>query len=151
MLENLIDRCELQVLEGHCVVLGVKIRCCSPFSRQKLQGRFVAPKTSESEMKSTSFPPRPGVYLLSAHVRPQRSQPATVVEDTVTSTSISPHSSQHNRWPGGRRNTEGERQGEHHRLSFDISCPPEVFLCRATNQMRYGYVKEERVLLLTCF
>lgn len=51
----------------------------------------------------SSFPSWLGVYLLSAHARPQRSQPASVVEDTVTSTSISPHSRQHNRWPGGRR------------------------------------------------
>lgn len=101
---------------------------------------------------TASFSPRSGVYLLSALVRPRRSQSATVVEDTVTSTSISPHSSQHNRWPGGRRNTEGERQGKHHHLFSDIFCPPRsVLLQRATNQMRYGYVKVERVLLLTRF
>lgn len=104
-------------------------------------------------MNSTSFPPGPGVYLLSAHVRPQRSQSATVVEDTVTSTSISPHSSQHNRWLGGRRGGETLKEGDRENTTiiffFDIFCPPEVFLCKATNQMRYSYVKVERVLLPT--
>lgn len=72
-------------------------------------------------LKWTLFSPRPGVYLLSDHVRPQRSQSASVVEDTVSSSSISPHSSQHNRWLGGRGGEETLKEGdrEYNHLSFD--------------------------------